>query len=270
MPEHRQEVVLGAVGRFGLAPRLAQCVLDFLAAQELRLQRQRALLQERDLALAQAHVAAQIARGSDVVVRVADLAEAVRLRLVQEAPHRVGAEQRERVLLAQAVPESFQEQRRLLLPAAPEQIHHLAVRPNLSARSHGDAPRDRRADECLEARPVRLTSGDESGDRLGSVEGHELIRALGLGEIKAHCAQHPLEHRGVLRGGDHQQGLALGEAFSEEGGDGGGEHLIVVVEPEEMARGQQRRCRGRSELGMALEDLRHGFSWRSVRLRKAT
>ncbi len=167
----------GRARRGSRAPRcrrLAGCTA-------MTLERQRALLQPRDLPVA-LHLdgagAEALGRG-DRRVRAADGLELLLLTGMPEAAHVVGAQQREGVVARQVVPQLLELHRGLVMTFAPQQIDHLAVDAEAHARSRRRRLANHLADAVPEQRPVRHAAHHEGREDLGGVVQAELAGVAG-------------------------------------------------------------------------------------------
>ena len=218
MPEHGEELVLGAARGLGLFPGAAQRLFQLLAVQELRLQRERPLLQDRDLPQPRVVVAgAEVRfRRPHLIVHVADVPEVPGVGLLVEVAHHVCAEQRERIAGAQTLPEVLQRDRLLLPPGAPEQIHHLAVGAGARRGRDADRPGHRAAHRLQEQVPVRGVADHQTAQGFTGVEDGELAIRAGALHVEALPRQPRENRRCVLGRGHDHNGLAGDDALGEE------------------------------------------------------
>src|SRR4051812_19297500 len=93
-----------------------------------RLERPRPLLQHRDLPKAVGLTSGEdLLRGEHVAMRAADAPEAVGVSLLEEIAHGVGAQQRERVLRRELVPQLLERNGALDIALFEQHVDHLAV-----------------------------------------------------------------------------------------------------------------------------------------------
>jgi len=238
--------VFHEVHELRLAP--AQRALGLLAPRHFGLERACLLLPERHEALLAGGVGdlGQDFAGAHVVVRAADVPEGAFVLGCGKERGRVGAEQREGMPLAEAVPQRFEVDRRVVLSVGAQQRDHLAEGVYRAAAGAGLL--DRLADDVHEPLLVRPALDEQPGERLARIQHDEIagIPRAAAGS-RAEAGEPPLKLFQVLGGRDDDAHAAGPQRRVDELGDFGQEIGLVVVEPDEVApridaRTRRQRC----------------------------
>jgi hypothetical protein len=234
--QHRQELVLALVGELLALEGLPQGHLELVPAAHLALQRVRPLLEPGDLV----HSAPGLLRlavglgGRHPGVRRADAPEPLPVALLDEAVHRVTAQQPGHPGVHDVVPRLLERERGAVVTVPPEQIDHLAIGTHATSTSRGG--RQEPAAGGREQLRVGHSVDHELGQRLGGVDEDELARADGATSVVPARDEATLDRLPVRLGRDEDDRLAAAEPGGGEVGDDVAQELVVLVELNDVGR----------------------------------
>jgi hypothetical protein len=211
-----------------LAQRGPQRLLDLLAERDLDGQRPHVLLRR-----GAGRGELRGLRHADLAVHVAHPAQ--RRALPVEARHRVGAQDRQRLLALQIGPQLLELDGPRVVAAGPQEVDHLAEGAHRRGVP-GARLLDQAAHHLREQQRVRPRADHELVERPFRVQEDEAARRGSLVRVEAARRQAVGDQPAVVFGRDHEHGRALGQPRGHEVGDRIGQRAVVVVELDDVLR----------------------------------
>jgi len=150
----------------------------------------------------------------------------------EQAPG-IAAEQGEIDPLRQVVPQALEFQRGVVVPARAQQRHHLAEGMQVGAAGAGIAHEG--ADHLVETAAVRPTVDHEACQRRLRIQAGELAGLRHGAALRERAGiQAPAQRLAMVGSGDHDALAVGGQGLVDESRDFVEQHVIVVIETDEM------------------------------------
>ena len=230
-----------------------------LLHRHVALESERALLQLRDVPVA-LHLGGGGAEALGRGHRRVRAADGLELRLVTGVPevaHVVGAQQRERMVARQVVPQLLELHGGVAMTVLPQEIDHLAVDAQAHARPRHHRLANDLADAVPEQRPVRHPAHHEGGEDLGGVVQAELARVAGRVDVDPQRLVALDEGLAVSLARDDDDRRPLTQRGGDEVRHEAGEEVLAVVELDRVRVVRQTGALGRELLHLGAAEQAH-------------